>query len=196
MTCWWFWYQRRSWNSHSVQFNNCKCYFGCPTRWYGTELTIVFSRCPWVYWISDFRKLKISWTWHDQRFLQCFKKDFSLHQDPILNIHGILNFLFRRFTTPGTYSVTSEEFTWRLCPWPDLTVYIYWLFVKLTVLKHSTELILLLLWILLFYWHKWCGVCRANQNKINVGAVNPSIGLVFSVISILITLTTLITSSN
>ena len=36
-----------------------------------------------------------------------------------------------------------------------------------------------------------------NQNKINAAAVNPSIGLVFSVISILITLTTLIiTSSN
>ena len=36
-----------------------------------------------------------------------------------------------------------------------------------------------------------------NQNKINVAAVNPSIGLVFSVVSILITLTTLIiTSSN
>jgi polysaccharide export outer membrane protein len=41
-------------------------------------------------------------------------------------------------------------------------------------------------------WHKMMWCVEPNQNKINVGAVNPSIGLVFSVISILITLTTLI----
>ena len=35
-----------------------------------------------------------------------------------------------------------------------------------------------------------------NQNKINVSAVNPSTGLIFSVVSILITLTTLIITSS
>jgi polysaccharide export outer membrane protein len=35
-----------------------------------------------------------------------------------------------------------------------------------------------------------------NQNKINVSAVNPSTGLIFSVISILVTLTTLIITTS
>jgi polysaccharide export outer membrane protein len=154
-------------------------------------------------------KLKISGLTRSEVLAMLQEKISVYIKDPILNIR-IMNFKFSvqgEVTAPGTYSVTSERITLieALSMAKDLTVYgkrkNILIIREVDGVKtfNRVDITNATFMNSPFYYLAQNDVVyvEPNQNKINVGAVNPSIGLVFSVISILITLTTLIiTSSN
>ncbi|RTZ00878.1 polysaccharide export protein [Flavobacterium sp. RSP49] len=153
-------------------------------------------------------KLKVSGLTRSEFLNSIQNKIANYIKNPIVNLR-IMNFkvsIQGEVTTPGTYPISSERITLieALSRAGDLTVYgkrnNILIIREIDGIKSYNRVDITKAGFMNspFYYLAQNDVVyvEPNQNKINVAAVNPSTGLIFSVVSILITLTTLIITTS
>lgn len=153
-------------------------------------------------------KLKVNGLTRSEFLSSIQNKIANYIKNPIVNLR-IMNFkvsIQGEVTTPGTYPISSERITLieALSRAGDLTVYgkrnNILIIREIDGIKSYNRVDITKAGFMNspFYYLAQNDVVyvEPNQNKINVAAVNPSTGLIFSVVSILITLTTLIITTS
>ena len=153
-------------------------------------------------------KLKVSGLTRSEFLTIIQNKIANYIKNPIVNLR-IMNFkvsIQGEVTAPGTYPISSERITLieALSRAGDLTVYgkrnNILIIREIDGIKSYNRVDITKAGFMNspFYYLTQNDVVyvEPNQNKINVAAVNPSTGLIFSVVSILITLTTLIITTS